>query len=62
MFTYYLLKKLQETKGDTTLGELSDYLTTEVKRQAFADYDKKQTPTVIPSQTMIDSWKQMKLR
>ncbi|MBR4920837.1 MAG: SEL1-like repeat protein [Prevotella sp.] len=62
MFTYYLLKKLQETKGDTTLGELSDYLTTEVKRQAFADYDKKQTPTVIPSQTMIDSWKDMKLR
>ena len=62
MFTYYLLKKLQETKGDTTLGELSDYLTTEVKRQAFADYEKKQTPTVIPSQSMVNGWQQMKLR
>ena len=32
MFTYYLLKKLQESKGQLTLGDLSDYLTKEVKR------------------------------
>ncbi|WP_270547098.1 caspase family protein, partial [Butyricimonas paravirosa] len=25
MFTYFLLKKLQESQGNTTLGELSDY-------------------------------------
>ena len=32
MFTYFLLKKLQESKGDVTLGELGDYITNEVKR------------------------------
>ncbi len=61
MFTYYLLKKLQETKGNVTLGELGDYLTIEVKRQAFTDNNKKQTPAVIPSQAMTD-WQQMKLK
>lgn len=62
MFTYFLLKKMQETKGDTTLGELSDYLTMEVKRQAFEVNNKKQTPTVIPSQALADGWQQMRLR
>lgn len=32
LFTYYLLKKLQETKGNVTLGELSDYIKTQVER------------------------------
>lgn len=62
MFTYYLLKKLQETKGETTLGALSDYLTTEVKRQAFEENNKTQTPTVIPSQALTSNWQTMKLR
>ena len=61
MFTYFLLKKLQETKGNVTLGELRDYLTTEVKRQAFTDNNKKQTPAIIPSQQMTD-WQQIKLK
>ena len=34
LFTYYLLKKLQDTKGDVTLGELSDYVNKEVRRQS----------------------------
>lgn len=35
LFTYYLLKKLQETKGNVTLGELSDYIKTQVERQSI---------------------------
>ena len=35
MFTYYLLKKLQETKGEATLGEISDYVTSEVRKQSI---------------------------
>lgn len=35
LFTYYLLKKLQETKGDVTLGELGDYIKTQVERQSI---------------------------
>jgi hypothetical protein len=49
MFTYFLLKKLQETKGETTLGELVDYVTTNVGKQSVVVNRKKQTPTVVPS-------------
>ena len=62
MFTYYLLKKLQETKGDVTLGDLGDYLTNEVRRESFDENSKLQTPTVIPSATMTASWRSMKLK
>ena len=62
MFTYYLLKKLQETKGDVTLGDLGDYLTREVRRESFDENSKLQTPTVIPSQALAGSWQQMKLK
>jgi len=62
MFTYYLLRKLHETRGDATLGDLSDYLRSEVKRESFIENNKMQTPTVIPSQSLSGSWQTMKLR
>ena len=62
MFTYFLLKKLQETKGTVTLGELSDYITTNVKRQSVVTNRKSQTPTVSTSISLADGWKGLKLR
>lgn len=62
MFTYYLLKKLQETKGNTTLGELGDYLTTEVKRQSFVENNKVQTPSIVPSFGMQDKWRSLSFK
>jgi uncharacterized caspase-like protein len=62
LFTYYLLKKLQDSKGNITLGELSDYLTREVKRESFVENNKMQTPTVNVSTTLANSWRSMKLR
>jgi uncharacterized caspase-like protein len=62
MFTYYLLKKLQETKGEATLGELADYIIKEVKRQSFDENNRKQTPVVKPSSDMGDSWRKLKLK
>lgn len=62
MFTYYLLKKLQDTKGDTTLGELMNYITTEVKQQSVLQNRKSQTPKVTASQAIADSWQNMKLK
>ena len=59
MFTYYLLKKLQDTRGEATLGELGDYLTKEVKRQSFIENKKMQTPTVT---SRLGSWRSMKLK
>lgn len=57
LFTYFLLKKLKESTGHCTLGELSDYVTTQVMRCSIVTNGKIQTPTVTPSTNMIESWK-----
>ena len=62
MFTYYLLRKLQETKGDVTLGELADYITREVKRQSFDENSRSQTPTVNASASISSIWRNLKLK
>ena len=62
MFTYYLLKKLQESKGDITIGELSDYIIAEVKKRSIVINGKKQTPTVNASISLQESWRNIKLR
>lgn len=61
MFTYYLLKKLQESGGDVTLGELSDYVRSEVRKQSIVSNSKMQTPTVTASPAMQDSWQSLQL-
>ncbi len=61
LFTYYLLKKLQDTKGDVTLGELSEYVNREVRRQSVVINHKSQSPTVVPADGMND-WSNIKLR
>lgn len=62
MFTYYLLKKLQETKGEATLGELSDYVVSEVKKNSIVKNGKLQTPTIVASSQIGESWKNWKLK
>ena len=62
MFTYYLLKKLQESKGEATLGEISDYVTSEVRKQSIVINGKMQTPTLISSSAIGDSWRNWKLK
>jgi len=48
LFTYFLLDKMQKSGGYATLGELSDYVTQNVKRKAVVENNgKSQTPTVI---------------
>ena len=61
MFTYFLLKKLQESRGEVTLGELGDYLTGEVKRESLLNNNKAQTPTVIPAAGMM-GWREQRLK
>jgi hypothetical protein len=56
LFTYYLLKKLQESKGNTTLGELGNYITKNVQQRSVLINHKIQTPTVTPSSGMLDRW------
>lgn len=61
-FTYFLLKKLKDTKGACTLGELGDYLQASVRQKAETADGKGQMPAVITSPTLTESWKVLKLR
>jgi uncharacterized caspase-like protein len=62
LFTYYLLKKLQESKGNCTLKELSDYLSEQVKQQSIVVNSKSQTPKVIVSSGMSNLWEKLMLK
>ena len=62
LFTYYLLKKLQETQGDIALKDLGDYITKQVSQQSLLINDKKQTPCVIPSASLGTEWQSWKLK
>ena len=61
MFTYFLLKKIQETEGNVTLQDLSQYVIREVGRKS-AVTNKPQTPCVTPSASVADVWKNWKLK
>lgn len=56
MFTYYLLKKLQETKGNVTLEQLGDYIKDKVSKKSIVINGKPQTPTIIPAKSISTNW------
>ena len=60
MFTYHLLKKLQETKGDVSMGDLSDYLESKVSLQSLKENKKEQDPKVNTSHKVINDWRNWK--
>jgi hypothetical protein len=61
MFTYYLLKKLQETKGDLTYSDLSKYLDEKVSIESLLVNSKEQNPVVNTSQSVSGIWKLWKV-
>lgn len=58
LFTYYLLKKLKDSKGQVNLGDLVEYVTDNVKRTSVVE-GKIQTPTVNASIDKAD-WRDIK--
>ena len=62
MYTYYLLKKLQETKGDITYGILDDYLSKNVSIESLKINNKAQDPKTIVSSNVTGIWKNWKLK
>lgn len=56
MFTYFLLKKLQETQGNITLQSLADYLNREVSIESIRKNGKEQDPTVLVSPELSNVW------
>ncbi|RLD40752.1 MAG: hypothetical protein DRI89_11320 [Bacteroidetes bacterium] len=61
MFTYFLLKKLKESKGNITLEELSDYVTKEVQISALKFNSKEQNPKILVSPDVGNLWMDWKL-
>lgn len=62
MFTYFLLKKLQETKGNVTLKDLSQYVIDNVKKNSMAVNRKMQTPSVKVVGNLAGEWDSKKIR
>ena len=62
LFTYYLLKKLQMSKGNMSLGDLQDYVTDEVAKKSIVVNGKSQTPTVTPSANIGEGWRSWTLK
>ena len=62
LFTYFLLKKLKESGGNCTLGELGQYIQEKVSQKAIVVNRKPQTPTVTSSEALINIWQQMSLK
>ena len=62
LFTYYLLRKIQETKADCTLGEIADYVKSEVFKKSIEMNGNPQTPTVAVSESLENTWRSKKLK
>ena len=56
MFTYFLLEKLQSSKGKCTYLELFDYLEEKVSLNSLKVNEKKQNPKASSSPSVNDKW------
>jgi len=61
LFTYYLLKKIQETKGEASYQELGDYINTQVNRKSVVN-NKEQNPKINVSIDVENTWQSWKLK
>lgn len=57
LFTYCLLKKLQQMGGELSMGELCEYLETEVPKLSIVANKIMQTPTSQQSPSLGNRWK-----
>ena len=57
MFTYYLLKKIQESNGTVTFGTLDEYLKSNIGLKSLQVNGKSQDPTTIVSPSFQENWR-----
>lgn len=60
MFTYFFLKRIQEVGNNVSLGELTDYVKSNVAKTALTEVSKPQHPIVTPSSALTNTWRQLK--
>ena len=61
LFTYFLLKSLQDSKGSVTLDKLFDYISDQVQYEARMA-TRTQTPCIQVSEEIGESWKNWTLK
>lgn len=59
MFSYFLMKKLQESSGAVTFGELFNYLKNKVGVESLRVNGKSQDPNVIYSPLLMETWQNL---
>jgi hypothetical protein len=62
LFTYYLLQKLKDTRGEITYKELSDYLSGHVALESVIVNNKEQHPQTNVSPEVLNDWESWNLR
>lgn len=62
MFTYWLLKKLQESKGAASLGDIASFVEQKVAATSQEINHRAQTPTHKATGKLSGTWKTKKLR
>ena len=60
VFTYYLLKALQDAEGDISYGNLYDAINIEVNKTTLRNQGMEQTPKVNTSSKVVDDWRNWK--
>jgi hypothetical protein len=56
LFTYYILKKLRDTRGNLTLEQLRTYLQDELPKTSLIENGIKQTPQVLVAPDLDEKW------
>ncbi len=62
MFTYFLLKAIQESKGDISYGELADIIIKDVQVSSITINGKRQDPKVNTNESIAKKWEKFKLK
>lgn len=62
LMTYFILKKIQQTKGQTTMGELFNYVQDNVKKISIVENGKLQVPSAGVSPALASVWEEFTLK
>ena len=62
LFTYTLLRKIQESDGNISWGELADYVIEKVKIKSIDLTGKIQTPSVSVSPSLKNNWRSLNIQ
>ena len=62
MFTYYLLKKLQDSNGNITYGELADYISHNVSLESLRVNRQEQDPEIKVGANIQSIWKNWEIK